>query len=208
MKIWLPGPPHRPSPTPVAGETEVIITSSVKDGHIRNDDANYNTARTDGTGDVAKDDSVSFVHAMAVNYWSGVYNVYRSFFYFDLSSVPAGKTVTEVALLLTELVYHNTGVAVYKGTQAATLTIADFDSFEGDAFANQAFVDGENKLTFNAAGKQYVENMLGSAVKLCCRESDFDVAGAVPAASTNHRNGCYYAEASESQRPRLKITYI
>ena len=203
-----PLPVQPPAPPPVEPVT-VYITSSIKDGHVRNDDADWATAKGTGTGNVVDDDDVRWTDAMAANYWSGVYNVYRSFFYFNLSAVPAGKTITEVVLLLTEHVRHETGVAVYKGTQAATLTTADFGAFEGAAFKSQAFVDGENEFILNAAGIQYMQDNIGSEVKLCCRESDYDAGTLVPPASSNHRNGCYYANHStEIYKPKIKVTYI
>lgn len=204
-----PGPAHKPSDGAVVKPVTVEITSSIKDGHVRNDDADWSTARTTGTGNVVDDNDVNFIHAMAVNYWSGIYNVYRSFFYFDLSSIPAGKTISEVVLLLTELIYHKTGVAVFEGTQAATLTVADFGAFESTEFASQAFEDGENEIELNSDGIQFVQDNIGSEIKLCCRESDYDVGNVTPPASSNHNNGCYYADHSTAAyRPKLKVTYV
>lgn len=209
IRIWEPGPPHRPSPSPETKPVTVEITSSIKDGYVRNDDAVWSTARTAGTGDAVNDSAVNYAKAIAVAYWSGVYNVYRSFFYFDLSVIPAGKTISEVVLLLTELIYHDTGVAVFEGTQAATLTTADFDSFESIEFASQVFVDGENEIELNSDGIQFVQDNIGSEIKFCCRESDYDVGNVAPPASSNRRNGCYYANSSTAAyRPRLKVTYV
>jgi len=197
-----------PRSSPVSEPVTVEITSSTKDGHIRNDDSDWNTARTATTGNVVDDNNTRYTHAMAVAYWGGTYNIYRSFFYFDLAVIPTGKTISEVILLLTEHVYHNTGIAVFEGIQAATLTLADFGSFKSTEFANQAFADGENEITLNSDGIQHVQDNIGSGIKLCCRESDYDAGNIAPPASSNRRNGCYYADhPTAAYRPKLRITY-
>jgi len=206
-EVGGPGPPHPgigPSPP---GAATVTITSSNKDGHIRNNGDNWNTVRTAATGKMADDNDTSFSNAMFASFESNIYTLWRSFFYFDLTDIPTGKTVTAVSLLITQYTNHLSSVCVQEGTQAATLTTADFDSFTGAVFSTVEWDAGENELVFNAAGLQYIQDQLGETALLCCRESDYDVSGDAPGAGEWYSNGCYYSEAAEANRPKLRVTY-
>jgi len=204
-----PGPVHVPFPAPTAPTyIEVVLTGSINDGQVGNIGLNWNTVRTATTGTQKDDFLTASIMAATCYLYGGKYAVFRSFFFFDLSAIPAGKDVFSANLSVMGFINADSSVAVQEGTQEAEITIADFDAFTGDSFGNVEWQVGRNAIEFNAAGKAYLKSMLGNAdpAKLCCRELLYDIEGLIPGAIRS--NGCYYRNSIAINWPKLTIVYV
>jgi hypothetical protein len=96
---------------------------------------------------------------------------------------------------------------VQNGTQAATLTTADYDSFDGSSYGNTSSwsTSGYNDITLNATGLSNI-NKTGET-KYCAREKPHDYDNSTSGAST-YRNGIYFANQTGTTRdPKLVVTH-
>jgi hypothetical protein len=182
--------------------------STAKDGYIyKGFQATWSAAHDATTGSDKYDAGTSFANAMCGNYDGTNYFVYRSFFYFDTTSMGAGKTVSLANFSLYGVTRIESNVSVQQGTQAATITTADFDNFTGTYFGKTtAWIIASpyyNDMSLNAAGLTYINN--SNDVRMCAREYDHDYLNSQPGA--NYRNGCYYAEKGAGYYPKIYIEY-
>lgn len=204
---WSPGPIVITNVSP-AGEVTAEFEGSTSDGRVSIGRATWLLARDATTGGSVESTLEARNAAMIAARYVTSFYVGRSFFYFDLSSIPASKTVQSVALTLTAYLEHGSSVSVQQGTQADPLTGDDIDSFTGSYFDYKSWVDGVNRMPFNQGGIDYIQSVLGGTVKLCCREYAHDYLNAAPAAFIAYIDGCYYQESADaSKRPKLEITY-
>ena len=132
----------------------------------------------------------------------------RSFFEFDLASFDPSKIGTASIYLYGYLSAEST-VCVQKGTQAAIITTADFDSFEGVKLGELLWTTGQNIIVLNSTGLSYVKSRLGvGSVKFCLREVEHDYNNVAPGTSATWFNGMEYMQtAYTALRPRLIMTY-
>lgn len=179
--------------------------SSTADGYVTVTDADWDTARNAETGDDRGygDHNVGLAFCGSL---MGNYMIFRSFFYFDTSGITG--TVTDViANIYGSSTSGSPEVCLQEGTQSATLAHADYDAFSGSYFGKLATwtTSGYNEITFDSAGKTYVENNLDGECKICGREYTHDYADSAPA-GTNWR-GCWFAdEEGTTKDPYLEIT--
>jgi hypothetical protein len=135
------------------------------------------------------------------------YYLYRSFFYYSLAGLSGTATAVD------ENIYGRTNgnsqVCVQQGTQADTLTAADFGSFTGSEYFHTASnwsTSGYNTLNYNAQGISDVGAALGSTFKTCAREYTHDYLNS-DAGTNSYQNGCYYADdTSGTKDPYLYVT--
>ena len=105
--------------------------------------------------------------------------LYRTFLYFDLSSIPAGSNVIGDAVI--KLYFKTKGtsgtyypILIQAGHQAgATIVTGDWDlqtddpvSF-GSILLSDIILNQYNSITLSAVGKAYIEAAFGSTLKLC-----------------------------------------
>jgi len=200
-----------------SGSTEVTIYSSTADGYVYYEEnpGTWASVRAAATGS-GVDAAGASIPAMAEfeydyggeDFWS---SIQRAFLYFDTSSLPDGATIDSVVLHLN---YANDAVGSPKwsaqtGTQADTLTTADFDSFSGNTFGQTITLSGApgyRTITFNAEGLAAI-NTTG-ATKICVREYDHDYLNSSPASGARHLASFYPAETNGTTAdPKLVITY-
>ncbi len=141
----------------------------------------------------------------------------RGFLSFDLSSLPAGSTVTGVVLHVKGYdVASGAGgsLKLYDGTQGAALTTGDwaaYGSTELMTAVNFSSLSGSgwNDLTLNSSGVAAVQAAFDAAshVQFCARSS-FDVSGTGPASDTRSYLAIRYADyATSGDRPYITVTY-
>jgi len=130
----------------------------------------------------------------------------RSYFYFDTSSIST-NTISAAVFSLYGVVNNGSSVSVQKGTQAATLAAADYDSFTGNSYGNTTgwSTTGYNDITLDATGLSDI-NKTGET-KYCAREYTYDYLNSDPG-DAMHANGCYYANQSGTTNdPKLVVTH-
>ncbi|MDD5774353.1 MAG: hypothetical protein PHS64_00245, partial [Candidatus Omnitrophica bacterium] len=98
--------------------------STTADGYVRNNNSNFSTCRDATTGTGSNNSYTSYNYAIVAN---NDYYIYRSFFYFDCSGLSG--TVGAVSQFLYGCLAGDSEVMAMKGTQADTLTTADYDAF-------------------------------------------------------------------------------
>lgn len=190
---------------------EATIYSSIADGVVSHHDGDWATVRSAATGSYAEDYSSRSTQSMRANKTSGgQVNIHRSFFYFDLSELPANVVITSVTLQLYRY-YHSSGVSAQEGTQGASLTENDFDAFIGSEFGHVAFPASDQyaSIIFNDVGKSYISAKMGIGVaKVCCREYEHDYLNNEPSPGTTYYSGCYFADNDGTDKdPKLVINY-
>ncbi len=151
----------------------------------------------------------------------------RGILLFDITGVPAGKTITGVTLSLYGTAKSDTfspalapDINVYQAAPASNTAIAggDFDSLSATPFsspityANWKTSDPWwNDFAFNAAGLAFVIAAYEGAkiVKLGIRNANYDVAAQSPTWSSTHTAvlTSYMSDHGAGYKPKLAITY-
>lgn len=207
---WSPGPAHAPTPGLAAPALPVTVevVGSTADGNVGALESTWDAAHGASSGAYVATTEQAQSVAMSIRKYPASTLIYRSFFYFDLSALPSGKSVTSAILAIQGTGYAHSSVTVQQGTQGDTLDGDDYNAFTGSYFDKQAWTVLGNTLTFDAAGLTYISTVLGSTAKLCCREHDYDYLSVTPTDYTIKRNGaCYTENATPANRPKLTIIY-
>lgn len=210
---WEPGPINPPGiHIPVAGEVITVVTGGNPDGYafIAGTWAYCQAATSSQSKDVT---CASDQYGQCARDFFGTKYIYRCWYSFDLSTIPAGNTCLSAILTLGGYVNAQGTVVVQEGTQGDLLLTTDFKAFAGVGFATATWqVSGAggtnlNQFTFNAAGLTYLEGAFGGRAQLCGREYDHDYLNKDPGSGI-YNNGVYYSEATdEALRPILTITH-
>ena len=185
------------------------VYSSTADGYVGNwGSKTWATVHNAATGTLIVNTVGSYASGASCSYLNldGLYKtITRDFFYYSLSGLSGSVTAVD------ECIYgytnNESNVSAQKGTQADTLTTADFDSFTGNYYAYVNWnINQYNTLTYNAQGLSDVTDALGSTFKSCCREYTHDYLNSDPGTS-NYRNGIYFADdTSGTKDPYLYVT--
>ncbi len=154
-------------------------------------------------------------YGMCAEYQGGDYRIYRCFFRFDLSAIPAAAEIISVNFWMSTYINAATAVGCQRGTQGLSLDMDNFNSFTGASFgsgiwhAYDPLKTRENSLPFNAAGLAYIQSRFGYTAKICAREWNKDCLDVAPTEPDGEiRNGLFFSEEGWSQRkPQLEITY-
>ena len=203
-----PGP-TRPPVNPAPSGAIYTIFSNTTDGHCRNTlKGTWPLARDSAASDFAVASSTSYSFATQGERIVGLYYCARSFFDFDLSSIPASKTIASATLSLTTTGPYLHTICLQEGTQNIPLTVNDFQAFTGPLFATKITSVGLNTITINAAGIAYLQTVLAGTAKLSVREHSFDYLDVAPVAVFG-RVGLYFADTpADDDKPTLTITTV
>lgn len=197
-----------------APETIVEITADTSDGYVGIYGVDWADAHDALTGPYVKTTLQHYHRAAYV--WNEALGctIYRSFFMFDLSAIPAGKSAISAQLTLGGAVAATNNVCIQQGTQGVSLAEEDFNAFIGSYFDVVAWkVSGAggtdlNEFEFNALGLAYLELVFGLWAELCAREYDHDYLNVESAFDVGYQAGiCYANNVDAALRPKLTITY-
>lgn len=164
-----------------------------------------------GTGSYIYDTIESSNYTMSAEYSGLRYSIYRAFFPFDLSATSGVVTACDLKIYGYGAM---SSVSAQEGTQADTLTLADFDSCNplpstgGGEFGHVTWVTEEyNTISFNNSGKSFIEGKFGDTAKIICREYDLDYLDGNPN-NYYYDNGSYFSEQTGTDKdPYLEVTY-
>lgn len=188
-------------PKEVLVDADTVYSTS-EDGFVYHYASTWSSVRGATTGSSTGSYAGSNISAY---YVSSYYRITRSFFYFDTTGLSGEVTAS------TEYLYGNSygqsSVYALGGTQADTLTTADFAAFGSALSSNVAWgVSVYKQIPFNASGLSFMNYYLGGMVKVCNREYNHDGLNSSPGSSTYY-NGCQFSEASGTgSDPYLYIT--
>lgn len=200
-----PGPTHPPGSSP-PGEVTIEIYSSTGDGHVYISRTSWSAAHDALTGSSFNTTDTIDSDGICASKTGITYPIRRCFFYFDLSSIPASKTVLSVDLFIRGFGYAESNVSVQEGTQSDPLAVEDFDAFTGAYFRQILWTSSDNNFAFDAAGVAFIQSKLGATAKLCLREYYHDYLDITP--TVLERCGLYFSNHSTvSRRPKLIIVY-
>lgn len=196
---------------PVYIDPDLTFTANAYDGDIANNDVVYNTSWIDTNGSTSSTFSSLDV---GQEYRSSKYYIYRSFLYFDTSSIPNAAVISQTQLkLYVESGYMDDGnykitVQTGGGTYPSVpLNTNDYNksyySGDGGNISTSNMATGNyNIINFNSTGLGYV-NKTGTT-KLCLR-SDDDIDGSAP---TGSNYVTFYAyEMGIGYQSQLIVTY-
>jgi len=206
---WTPGPMGGGETSPIS-EVLYTITAETSDGWIYHSHHFWATARNAASGTGRNATTTERDGATRTRwYWVGYegFHIERSWFVFDLTSIPAGGSASSIVFTLMQYSKNNSVVCVQEGTQGDTLELGDYGQFTGPLFATKTWTTGLQEITLNAAGKAYIESKFGSKAYLCCREHTHDYLDVPPPSGTDYANGLYYANhPTQANKPQLVIT--
>jgi len=181
--------------------------SSTADGTVNKNDGDDWDEIQDATAGTYVNSSAASSIAGIASGSSKYYYAIRFFFYFDTSDLPTTATITNAVLGIYGYSLNDSIVSAQKGTQASTLTLADFDNFSGSEYGHVSWALNQyNSITFNTQGKSDIEK--DGTTKICCREYTYDYSNSSP--SDVYENGLYLADDTSSspiRKPKLVITY-
>lgn len=179
--------------SPVFADT-LTIYSSTADGNVGYNASSWSTARNAATGNLVASTETQTSNGIDARFYSPNYYLKRSFFYYDLSGVEG--VVTDVTFTGRKFT-NGTSVTIQQGTQAASLTTADYNNFTGTSFGSSSWASTFNTITMNAGGVSYINGLVGSGTAKICARHGNDYNNTTPANNTSV-NGVYYAESGGS----------
>jgi len=133
--------------------------------------------------------------------------IFRSFFDFDLASIPGGASIVSCTFEVKSSGGNICIASIQKGTQSDALEFDDYDAFSGAPFGTLTWAAGINVFVLNAAGLAYIESKFGDTAKLCMREYTHDYLDAIPGDGEDHKAGLYWSGAAGANRPKMTIKY-
>lgn len=183
-----------------------IYYSTTADGYVSNSDADWATCRGAASGASVED--TSYAHYCTSSYSTitktNTYTIARAFLYFDTTDVDnAGSADLNLCSYWSGNVDD---IEAFTGTQAATLSTADFDAFNESeswgAYTGSYTLD--DYITITLSDASYINN--AGITKCCYREQDHDVANSAPALGTGYSIQFYSADDTGAYDPYLEVT--
>lgn len=145
---------------------------------------------------------------------SNIYIVFRSFFYYDLTSFSSATVLSASENLMGRSYVYGSlnSVSSQHGTQSDTLGLGDFDAFSGTAYGTVSGWSASqyNIIVYNSTGISDIQAALGGIFKTAVREYEHDYLNSSPGPSSAYYDGgVRYAETSGTdQDPYLNINII
>ncbi len=181
------------------------------DAHIGVQEFDFATARNKDTGSFS--DPTGDYIILRADYFSPVYNLYRGFVLFDLSSTALTKLFSvTLRIRVFSHTWDNPYNILYAGVQrsdaTAPLGLGDYDNFTGVNFVDTPVpitLNGQYDFVLNADGIQFIKQNLGSTVALCIREYANDFSNVTPPQALNWCQIYSGDNASPDVRPKLII---
>jgi len=181
-------------------DTDVSYYSSAADGIVGYSGA----ANWNNTHDAVTGTEVNAAGSTAT-IWVSTAQLRRVFLYFDTSGLPDSAVISAASLRLRSLGDKDTGFAAMKGTQADSLTTADFDSFTGSEYGH-ALWGGVNTINISFDATGIGDIVLDGITKICAREYTYDYLDSSP--PSTYYNGVVFSEwTGTDYDPKLSITY-
>ena len=134
--------------------------------------------------------------------------IFRSFFDFDLSTIPASATIVSCNFAVRSYGASSCSACIQEGTQTGDPVGYDYSAFIGLLFDSRIWVGGTNVFTPDSLGQAYIQSKFGGTAKLCMREYNHDYLNVEPSDGEDFHCGLYWSNAAEVNRPKLTIKYI
>ena len=207
LGLLEPGPPKPPPQTYIPGLAKIY--SEPGDGYIRDSNSTWQLAHDNTDGDlISHDDTCEGIAIYSSNYEPAYGQIRRVFFTFDLSEIPASKTVTSAELWVYCHANDGINVTVQQSAHHQPLIKADYDAFSETYLARDTLAPGDNNFTFRPSGIIYLQSVLGGLAGFCLRQYDNDYNNVDPGPTTYVVGGLCFSEAAvEAQRPYLVVNY-
>ena len=199
----------------VIDPTEVFVTSA-SDGYINNGTGGivYATEQSKAAG--TNTISTQIYTQIGQRKVSTKYYIYRSYLYFDTSSLPDGATITSANLSLYGSVDTSTtdfDISVQHGMPTYPhdpLVVGDYDKtfYDGNGIGGSLstasyVITGYNNISLNATGLSWIS--VTGTTKLCIRSSR-DISATAP--TGDEYVTVYSYEKGAGYRPTLYVTYV
>lgn len=205
------------TPQPVAASTTSTFYSSASDGYLYYVNANWDTTRDHATGTLIDSTTALNVYVNHSPASGGVYNINRSYLFFDTAALPDGAAITSayISLFVTYTADSETGVGIaVQGnnpdypTNPLTTYSYDRTPYTVTPYVDKAIwelsIGAYNSLGFfNAAGEAQI-NLTG-LTKFCLR-TDWDIDDTSPVGSDSS-NGITFHSSEGASPPKLVVTW-
>lgn len=185
----------------------LAVEGSTADGHVTNSGATYATvqAAATGTGVYTAAGGIT----VGQRFLGGTYDIWRGFLYFDTSSIVSSASIDSAVLYVVPS-YDGSAtdfnLTVVQGTQAATLTTADYSacgSTSGGTLSTVGIAtESLYAITLDATGRGFITK--GGTTKLALRSS-LDISATAP--TVEERIAIYGQDDAAGRRPVLAVNY-
>lgn len=202
-----PGPRYRPRAAPPVQEVTIEITAQNDGRQAYCAWGFWNEAHEATSGNLIFPGETETTEGIKAANDMPDFFIFRSFFDFDLSAIPAGASIMAATLTLQSCGAGVCEASLQEGTQSDALGPEDYGAFTGSLFDTLTWIIGSNVFTLNVAGRTYVESKFGDTAKLCMREYDHDYLDIEPAIGEDFYAGLYWSGAPAANRPKLTVTY-
>ena len=158
-------------------------------------------------GGTASTDATNTTDYACAEYFSGVYGsgyVRRLFFAFDTSAIGAGNTVTAATVnLYCSAVGYPCSLSLMKGTQADTLTTADFNAFTGSEYGHVTPA-ANSWLSWSPT---LADVSITGKTKVCLREYGHDYSNVAPLLVVYEATVDMSEHSGTTYDPYISVTY-
>jgi hypothetical protein len=207
VAVFGPGPPGGSRTTQVGGQTIIEIVSTGAE-QTSNTDSPWTTTRDTDTSAGASLITTGDTAAIEASKGGLNQSIQRAIFLFDLSEIPAGKTITAATLALT--LNDGPGVTAIAQTCPTIVwpALADYLSASGSGSDTVTLAAGSNVFALSAAALAEIEAKIGGSVYVMLREQAHDHANSEPAPLDGFLATVLTELTSvPAQRPLLTVTY-
>jgi len=195
---------------PSVGQKTITCYSTANDGYIEGWSANYSTVWSASTYPVFDEGDLYMGQCKYSDYY-----IYRSFLFFDTSSLPDDAVITSAMLsLYGSGGYHTTdfNITIQNGQpnyphaplQEGDYAKGNYSGNGGQFDTTSYFEGGWNNITLNSDGISWISK--AGTTKLCLR-SDREIGGIEPNIDFEEFVTVCANEAGEGYEPKLVITY-
>lgn len=192
----------------------LTVYSSASDGYIlKESNVDYNTPWVAASGNTPNNATTVFY--IGQRYGGGWYSIYRSYVYFDTSSIPSDAIITLATLSLYGqendsaadfLITVQNGQLTYPHDPlvAGDYAKANYSGDGGSLNTSGFITTGENVITLNVDGRGWIQKGVGAVTKLCLRSSE-DIVGSIPTGL--EYVAIWATEKGTFYRPKLYVEY-
>ncbi|MBW2091447.1 MAG: hypothetical protein JRI34_04890 [Deltaproteobacteria bacterium] len=204
---WQPGPIDRSRTSGGVTLETYVFYSNLSDGYVKCEGAGWQACHDAVNGTLVDINVGAAFNAFCSQYYDASFShIYRSFYDFDLSSLP-DRTPVEVFLRIYNDYDSESSVCVQASTHDIPLSLSGYSAFSGSFFDHIPWSAGENIFSFNASGISFIKSRIGAIAKLCLREYIMDYLNVDT--STRywyHNGGAFRNHADPTRWPALTVT--
>lgn len=181
------------------------------DGYISYTNSNWTTCRSATTGSTVNTSAASYTNGATGAYISKNYAICRSFFSFSTTDITTCDWIQGAKLYICDCAnggYTTRDLSIQKGTQATTLTTADFASFSGAEYGYTSWGTTQVYHAITLGNLAIINIVRGGITKMCARETYHDFSNTATPTTTDGINGIIYSDNTGTTYDPYLLLYV